>query len=425
MKILLLNQFFWPDSAATSQLLTDLARELVRQRHDVIAVCGSSRYAGDGGEGEQFDVEIRRFPTLPFARSTAGRILSYASFLATACWVGLFSKKPDVVLTLTTPPLLSLVGTFMKLFRGTRHWIWEMDVYPDVAVNLGYLRKGSLPERAIGTLADFSRRRADGVITLGECMRELLAGRGIPGHLLQVADNWSDGRRIEPVPFPNGQSLRILYSGNLGLAHDVDTVREAIRVLDSEGVTHFDFAGGGGRRKEFEEWCAGNGIRHVEFRSYRKWEQLGASLGSGDIGLVTQKPECAGTVVPSKVYGLMAAGRPVLYIGPRGTQPALIIEKHRCGWQIDCGDTAGLVDLLRTLHTDRKAVQEAGMRARQAFLEHYDLPHGVHRIIDLILTVEAPVAEPLPAPLGTFAAAVGGGAELRTAGVQKSLDTAR
>lgn len=384
MRILLLNQFFWPDSAPTSLLLTDVARELAARGHEVIAVCGNSSYAGSGAAEELAGVEVRRTPTLRFARGTMARLLSYASFFAAALWAGLFSRKPDMVVTLTTPPLLSLVGTFMQLFRGCRHWIWEMDVYPDVAVELGWIKRGSLLERLIGFLTDWPRKRADGIVVLGECMKQRLKLRGVSEDKLFIAENWADGMEIQPLPYPKQPLLQILYSGNLGLAHEIETVEEAASDMDHSPVAEFVFAGGGAKRKEFEQRCRAANLKHVRFRGYAAAESLGESLGSGDIGLVTQRTECFGTVVPSKVYGLLASGRPILYVGPAGSTPHRIIEKFHCGWHINPGDTAALKDLLHLLEADRGLIYQAGHNARTAFLENYDRPIGVSRVADTI-----------------------------------------
>jgi glycosyltransferase involved in cell wall biosynthesis len=384
MRILLLNQFFWPDTAPTSLLLTDLARELVSRGHETVAICSNSKYAAAGPAHDIPGVEIRRTPTMKFARGFVARLLSYTSFLLSALWAGLFGKRPDLVITLTTPPLLSLVGTLMKKLRGCEHWIWEMDVYPDVAVDLGYIKKGSVIEKAVGLLTDWPRRNADGILVLGECMKERLMRRGIAPEKLIVAENWADGRELRPLPFPKKPLLQILYSGNLGLAHDVETVAQAAAEMDADPVAHFIFAGGGPKRKQFEQRCADEKLKQVSFRGYASSDALGESLASGDIGLVTQKPECFGTVVPSKVYGLLASGRPILYIGPVGGTPQGIIERFRCGWHIEPGDVNGLKDLLRTLASNRQLIYEAGRNARRAFLNHYDLPIGVARIADRI-----------------------------------------
>jgi colanic acid biosynthesis glycosyl transferase WcaI len=381
MRILLLNQFFYPDSAATSQLLTDLARCLASEGHSVRVICGRSSYAEPDSQNAPV-VDIVRIPDLPFGRGLLARTFSYASFLAGAFGRGLLSPRPDLILTLTTPPALSVVGSLLKAAFHARHFIWEMDLYPDIAVDLDVLSPGSWLTRISGAAFHLARQRADGIIALGECMRERLIRHGIPASRICVADNWADGAEICPVPFPASEPLKVLYSGNLGLAHDVDTFRAAIHYFRSDGRFHFEFAGAGPLRKDLESFCRENA--HVSFSGYRPRHELAAAFGNCHIGLVTQKPATLGSVVPSKTYGLMAAGRPILYIGPCEATPARIIHRFRCGWQVEPGDTRAAIELLENLAANPALIHEAGARGRQAFLKHYDLPIGVARICSLL-----------------------------------------
>ena len=385
MRILLLNQFFWPDSAATSQFLTDLARGLAARGHEVFAI--SAERGGYALEdlSDPPPVHVHRVRTTRFVHGALGRVLSYGSYFVSCLARGLTVARPDLVITLTTPPLLSLIGNALKLVRGTRHFIWEMDVYPDVAVDLDYFQAGGLLDRATGLLADFSRRHADGILALGPCMKERLIARGIASEKIHIAENWADGKLIQPVPRSAGDGrLTVLYSGNLGLAHDTATILAGMQELERERSCRFIFAGGGPLRKSLAAACEAAGIASAEFRPYSPKTSLGESLGAGDIGLVTQRTASVGSVVPSKVYGLLAAGRPILYIGPRSSTAAQLIAKHGCGWQVDCGDSARLVSLLRSLASNRSHVEEAGRRARQTFIESYDLPLGVDRICRLV-----------------------------------------
>jgi colanic acid biosynthesis glycosyl transferase WcaI len=402
MKILLLNQFFWPDSSATSQLLTDLARSLAAEGHEVTAISSDSGgYAVSASNRDTPPVSIHRVKALPFVRGTLGRLLSYLSFYVSAAARGLLLPKQDLVLTLTTPPLLSLLGTLIKAVRGSRHFIWEMDVYPDVAVDLAYFKAGGFADRVIGAFADYSRRFADGIIALGECMKDRLVGRGIPQERIFVADNWADGSAIQPLArVSSADQLVLLYSGNLGLAHDLSTITSSIASLKDDSRFHFLFVGSGGRRAELSAFVEERGIRSVELRPYVQRQSLSESLSAGDIGLVTQRDACCGSVVPSKVYGLLAAGRPVLFIGPAAATPARIIARFACGWHIDVGDDGQLTALLQHLADHPEEVQRAGLAARRALLEHFDLPHGVERILTVLgahrsLSLLSPFA-PLP-----------------------------
>ena len=392
MRVLLLNQFFWPDSSATSQLLTDLARSLADQGHDVTAISsGAGGYGITDTPAGAPAVRSLRVKALPFGRGTIGRLLSYATFYTTAAWRGVRLPRQDVVLTLTTPPLLPLLGTLLKTVRGTRHVIWEMDMYPDVATDLGYFVRGGALDRIVGWLADLARSRADRIIALGDCMRTRLLARAIPADRITVAHNWADGSAIVPLArVGKATELVVLYSGNLGLAHDLSTILAAMATLGEDKRFRFLFVGSGGRRAELAAAAEQCKLTQVNLRPYVERDSLCESLAAGDIGLVTQREECCGSVVPSKVYGLLAAGRPVLYIGPAAATPALLIERFGCGWHIPVGEPERLVNLLRYLAEHRDEVRDAGDRARRALLEHFDLPIGVGRI-QAILHAVSPV----------------------------------
>jgi colanic acid biosynthesis glycosyl transferase WcaI len=384
VKILFINQFFWPDSSATSQQLTDLALGLTQRGHVISILCSDGEYAEVTADKPP-PVTIYRVPALPFVRGRIGRVFSYLSFYVFALLRGLTLPRQDVVVTMTTPPLISLLGTAVKMLRGSRHYSWEQDLYPDVAVDLNYINSGALVDRVAGFFVDLSRDRADGIIALGECMKQRLVNRGVPDQKITIAEHWASSLLIKPMPRPGDPNeLVLLYSGNLGLAHDLYTLGNAMRLLRDDLRFHLLFVGGGALRQEFADFCTSNLLPSVEFRPYVARELLSEGLAAGDIGVVTQRESCFGSVVPSKVYGILAAGRPVLFIGPRDATPACIIKRHKCGWQIDCGDESSLAELLRFLAENPHLVRDAGTRARQALLDHYDLPQSIDHIANIL-----------------------------------------
>jgi colanic acid biosynthesis glycosyl transferase WcaI len=383
MKVLLLNQFFAPDSAATSQLLTDVARELIQQGHSVTVICSGSTYARIGS-AEAPGVEVRRVRNVAFGRRKVQRLCSYISYLLPALWLGLWGPSPDVIVSMTTPPGLSVVGGLVAWLKGSRHFIWEMDVYPDVAEALGVLRPTSWIARALGWLFDLSRKRAYGILTLGDCMAARIKNRGISTSKIHITENWADGDAIRPCPFRADGKLSLLYSGNLGLVHDLNTVAAAMLQMREESRVEFIFAGGGRLRGGLQHFCAEKGLQHVLFEDYCTREKLAQRLSEGDIGLVTQRPETAGCVVPSKSYGVLAAGRPILFVGPTESATARMISRFQCGWHVQAGDVEGLVGLLQRLADEPELVWSAGGRAREVFLRHYDLPQGVGRVCEAL-----------------------------------------
>ena len=399
MQVLLINQFFWPDTAATGQLLTDVARDIDPDMHAVTVLCGNSSY-GTLDAGTPPPVKVVLCGGAAFSRGKVNRVVSYASFLMSAAIRGIREPKPELVVTLTTPPLISLLGTLLKTVRGSRHFIWEMDVYPDIAVDLNVLKEKSLVTKLVGIFADFSRNRADGIIVVGEDMKSRLVARGIPEHMILVVENWADGNEIVPSPFPAGP-LVVHYSGTLGLSHELHTISEAMRELRDNDRFRFVFVGGGARRAQLEKFCREQRILNAEFRHYTSRSALGQSLAEGHIGLVTQLPKTAGAVVPSKTYGIMAAGRPVLYVGPENATPSLVLQRHECGWRIEPGDVPGMVRLLIRLEQDRSLVREAGARARRAFEDHYDRPIGVARILSILGLSETSRTTPVSCVAGS------------------------
>lgn len=383
MRITLLNQFFWPDTSATSQILSDTARFLVEE-HEITVICSGNGAAIANGDGHFAEgVSIIRTPAAGFNHRAMRRISSYLSYLAGSLFGGLRSERADVYVTLTTPPVLSLVGSLLSTLRRSNHVIWEMDVYPDIATDIRYLKPGGMLDRISGVALDWSRRRASAIIVLGHDMKTRLQARGIPESQIYVVENWADGNEIQPMHFPDGP-LVIHYSGNLGLAHETKTIQGVITRLANHPDFQFVFAGGGPRRSALEDFCRSQGIRNVDFRTFCKRSELGGSLAEGHVGLVTQLPQTVGSVVPSKIYGIMAAGRPLLFIGPAGATPARHIRRFQCGWHIESGDVDGLESLLTELSDNRHLLSEAGSRARQAFESEFDSPLGLAAIKSVI-----------------------------------------
>jgi colanic acid biosynthesis glycosyl transferase WcaI len=289
-----------------------------------------------------------------------------------------------VVITMTTPPLLGVVGLLVQKLRGAKHYIWEMDLYPDAAVGLQVLSAGSPITRTMAFLADYVRRRASAIIVLGECMRTRVIAHGIEPERVVIAENWADGTLLRPSLRKSGGDLTIIYPGNLGLAHDVGTITDAMRELKSDAAIRYLFVGGGARLEEMKRSCLADGIAGASFLPYCSRDRLNDLLAEADIGLVTQTDASLGSVVPSKAYSLMAAGLPILFIGPAESTVAATIRRFQCGWELRCGDSRQLVELLRELRRSRELVVEAGARARQAFLEHYDKPVGVQRVCNVL-----------------------------------------
>lgn len=384
-RIVFVNQFFWPDNAPTAILLDQTARYAASQGHEVTVICGRHGYAA-GGASAPPAVRICRVPSFRFARNPVSRLLSWGSFLLLAALRLLWLERCDIVVVMTTPPGLSIASALLKRHLGAKLWIWEMDVYPDVVIATGGLAGSSLLARILHRVFTWSRRRADGIIALGECMQARLTASGVPANRIHIAHNWADDQQSFNLVALKSPPLRLLYSGNLGMAHEVETLGSVLLLLASEKSVHFVFAGGGVARPGLEASCREAGADNVTFQAYGDTQTFNENLRNCHLGLVTLRDGCQGTVVPSKVYSLLSAGRPILFIGPKDATPAILIREHQCGWQFDPGAALEISSFLRSLSQNPHLAAEAGARARRAFELHFTRSHGTERVLRTLLS---------------------------------------
>ena len=383
MRIVLLNQYYAPAEAATAQFLADLAEDLVRHGHRVSVVASRRSYPDPSGlypsRETRAGVEVRRTWTTGFGRGRAlGRMIDYAGFMVGAAGALALQRDVDLVVSLTTPPHVECLGLAAARLRGARAVCWVMDIYPELAFVLGALRRDSWTGRALAALAGATIRRLDGTIALGETMAGRLRAAG--ARRVEVVHNWADENSIRPLP-PAASVLRhrwgwserfvVQYSGNLGLAHEFDTALEAAERLRDEPRVLFAFVGDGPRRPAVEREVARRGLANVEFRPHVARESLGDCLCAGDVHLLTLLPGVEGLVVPSKVYGILAAGRPVLYVGPEAGEAADILREGACGARVAPGDAVGLADAIRLYLRDGERREADGRRARELFERRY------------------------------------------------------
>lgn len=405
MQLIILNQFFYPDHSATSQLMTALAEDLVRHGVKVTALASQGSYNGGGGFAKyeiHQGVQIQRAWATSFGkRNLLGRLTDYVTFYLGACWRLLRLPRnvneETVVMALTTPPLIGLVAWLAARWRGMRFIALQEDMYPDVAVALGALRANSLITRLLEWLTRFMLRQADRVIVLSDCMLERVLAKFGPEPALQeaartrldVIHNWADGRELAPLTGEKarfwqergllalGEKLVILFSGNLGLVNEFATLLEAARLLHERVDLAFVFIGEGARAAEIRSYVERHQLNNIVMLPYQPRAEVRRSLSAGDALLITLGEGLAGLSVPSKTYSSLAAGRPLLFVGDRRSSTAALINQHQCGAALGCGESAQLAQTLATWADDPSLLDEMGVRARRLFEQQFDRPHAV------------------------------------------------
>jgi colanic acid biosynthesis glycosyl transferase WcaI len=415
-RVIFLNRFFFPDHSATSQILTDLAFHLAASGIQVRVVTSRQRYddpEADLPEAESIcGVAIYRISTTRFGRSALiGRGFDYFSFYMTACRSVLAWAKPgDLLVAKTDPPLLCIAAKYVANRRGLHLINWLQDLYPEVAAELGVpFTKGPLG-RALLQLRDASLRAAAANVVVGERMAEALRNRGISPGIIHVIPNWCDDEEIQPVAPLNNPLRRewglegrfvVCYSGNLGRAHEFETVLAAAERLRGDERFCFLFIGGGKKFDELIRSVRERRLNHLfRFVPYQERKLLKLSLGVADIHLISLRPELEGLIVPSKLYGIAAAGRPIIAIAAADGEVGRLVQRHGCGVVVEPGQGEHLSDTLLGLPTHPVCLAEMGRRARAMLETQFTRRHGFERwrtLVDEIGITRRPSEATMPA----------------------------
>ncbi len=363
LRVLLLNQCFHPDHVSTAQHLTDLALGLAEAGHEVVAVAASRGY--DNPE-RRFPVrerwrgiEILRIWTPGLGKKAKWRrFVDFATFWLNATLILLRLRRFDVTVCLTSPPLISTLGTFMALLKGGAVVPWVMDLNPDEAVVAGWLKAGGLPERVMTALQKWSFSRAARIVALDRFMAARLREKGVAEDVIHVDAPWSHDDAVcwdvagrEAFRSQHGLvgKFVVMYSGNHSPCHPLDTVLEAARELSSHPQLHFLFVGGGSEHGKVRAYGEAHGLGNITCLPYQPKEMLSASLSSADLHLVVMGSPYVGIVHPCKVYNILALGLPFLGIGPEEchlNDLAARLSDRRYARIARHGDVSGLVQTL-------------------------------------------------------------------------------
>jgi colanic acid biosynthesis glycosyl transferase WcaI len=378
-RVFFLNRFFTPDHSATSQLVGDVATDLAARDYEVHVVTSRQLYDDPQArlprKANIKGVQVHRVATTHFGRSRlAGRAIDYLSFYA-AAWrmLSRLTRPQDVVVAMTDPPLISLIAMHMAKRRGAILINWLQDIYPEVAVALKVPLVKGLILRIITNLRDRSLNTAAANVVVGSLMADKVAARGIARDRIHVIANWSEDDAIVPIAASDNLLRRqwgladkfvVGYSGNLGRAHEFDTILAAAKRLRDNADIVFLCIGGGHHMAQLTKKAHERGLSNFQFRDYQDQAVLQFSLSVPDVHWISLKPELEGLIVPSKIYGIAAAGRPILAICAKDGETARLVEQHRCGVVIEPGAVNALVEAIFRLSKNARLRSKMGQQAR-------------------------------------------------------------
>ncbi len=400
MKLVFVNRYFFPDTSATSQLLTDLAQHLAGAGFEVHVIASRQRYddpAASLAPQEKWEgVRVHRVWTTRFGRSSlVGRSFDYLTFYVSVAWrLLVLVRTGDVVIAETDPPLVSVIAAWVVRRKHAKLINWLQDVFPEVAVRLGMV--GGIAGAIARRLRNYSLRVATTNVVLGDLMaREVASQEGVDAARTVVIHNWFDGESIRPGN-RRANLLRdewqlegkfvVAYSGNLGRAHEFETIVGAAERLREERTLVFLIVGGGQKEAWLRNQVERRGLSSLfQFRAYQPRERLAESLSAADVHLVSLRPELEGLIVPSKFYGIAAVGRPTLFIGhPEGEIPRLL-QDAQCGLVVRVGDCEALSTAIQALKDSPQTVERMGSNARRLFEERFGMRTATERWRQVII----------------------------------------
>jgi colanic acid biosynthesis glycosyl transferase WcaI len=376
LRVCYFNRSYWPDTGATGQLLTELAEDLVALHGIEVTIVTGYPVNADRSLAAE---EVRNGVRIIRARGTTfqprgffSRAMNYVTYFLSALWAALRLPRQDVTIALTDPPIIGLAALAARPRRGMVFFC--QDIFPEVAGLLADFNS-PLVNAMLDRVNRFLVRRAVRIVALGDTMASrLIHGKGADPGKITVIHNWADTTAIVPSPKQNAfaaangldSKFVLLHAGNIGLGQNLDVVIEAAGHLKPRKDILLLFIGDGSRRIELERAVTARALENVRFLPFQPRDQLRWTYASSDVCLVSLKPGLAGYIVPSKLYPILAAGRPYIAAVEAMSEVAALTERHRCGVVVTPGDSAQLAAEIVRLADQRGERESMGARARIA-----------------------------------------------------------
>jgi colanic acid biosynthesis glycosyl transferase WcaI len=404
MHILLVTQYFKPESIGSPIWIHQLAVDLLDMGHRVTVLTGFPNYPKriifEGYRGKVFMREqidginvIRTYIYASPNEALWSRALNFGSFCASAAVGGLVAPKPDVIYCIMPPLPLGLSAEFLGVVKRAPVVINIQDIYPDIAIALGILRN-RLAIRFFQWMERFIYRYAAAIVVISEGFKENLLGKGVPAKKVRVVPNWADPEFIQPGPKDNhfrrrlglNDRFTLIYSGNLSHNSNLEPVIEAADLLRDEPFA-FVIVGDGVRKAELERRVKAKQLENVWFLPFQPLEEYPQVLTAADMNLVTLNTQAAMASVPSKIFKMMASGRPIMAITVTGNEVHRLVSEADCGLCVPPDDPVSLANALRYAASHPDELERMGRNARRYLEEHFSRPKCVSQIEEILREV--------------------------------------
>jgi glycosyltransferase involved in cell wall biosynthesis len=401
----IVSELYYPEETSTGYLLTRIAEGLAG-RCAVKVLCAQPSYSARGVRApvveEHNGVSIRRCLGTTFNKDYLLARLVNLLTISIAIFVRalLVFRRSDRVIVVTNPPLLPFLVALACRLRGARCILLVHDVYPEVLVTAGFLRPGALFTRLIGWLNRRLYRNVDRVISLGRDMSEVVSHK-LPagGRPSVIIPNWADLDLVSPTsPRQNpllgelGLSHRFVvqYAGNMGRTHGIETLVEVMKQLSTDPEVHFLFIGSGAKQKWLTTTARDLPLGNVTVLPPRPRTDQPVFLNACDVAIISFLPGMAGISVPSRMYNIMAAGKPIIAVADPDSELAQVVAEEGIGWVVPPNQPDKIAGAIREARADPDLLAEMGRRARAAAEQKYRLDQVIDSYVALLAELDAP-----------------------------------
>ena len=383
-KVLILSEFFYPDKSSTPKVLTELAEDLVINGLEIEVICSNHSYKGNSklNKSETFNgIKINRISSSNLNRnSKIGRIINYVTFTFILFIKLLFSKDYDSILVVSNPPLIPFIAYLNKLIKKKPYYYLVHDVYPDIAVEVGAIKKNSFSYNFMEKINQIAFKNTEKLIVLGKDMKDIFLKKGLKEEKIKIITNWSKKYELTTNKIDNkfyreremDDTFNIVYTGNIGRFHDVETIIEIAKVAQTElPKVRFLFVGDGFKRMEIEK-AIKNGVNNIVISDYQYDSYYLNVLAGADLFISTLSPRIKGLGVPSKTYSYLAAGKPIIAIMEKGTEIGDLVEEKGLGIRADSMEIDKVIAFIKQISSDEITLNRIEEKVRRTFAEKYE-----------------------------------------------------
>ena len=396
--ILILSQYYHPDISATGQVLTQLTEDIANKHGNQVKVLtGQPAYHRDSNDISSNketinNVEIIRTNYLRLNKKTnLRRLVGFFSFFIAILIKLPFVGKFDTIVIVSNPPMLPIIGHFLKKVRKVNFIFLLHDLYPDVALRMGVTHEQSMMTKVMNWINKRVFKSADHIVVLGRDVKKLIEDKGVDSSKVSIITNWADKLVIDKESRTDmlkklnieGKFV-VLYTGNIGLIYDLEYIIESVGKLKDLHNICLVIIGEGNNKENLKEIVQDKKIANIYFYPYQPKEEYGKLLKSADVLLVALANGMEGISIPSKSYGYLAAGKPLLGILPENSEIGMVIRENNCGIQVNPRDIEGIEQAIRILYSNQDLRESMGTNSRNIFEEKYQREHVTAKFIKLL-----------------------------------------